>query len=141
MIIKKLKHAALYVFKTNDWPSKVIDDRYSANNFIFKFEDNADYAEVKKEIDELYRENINKYKVECDNIPDYIFKELKTMLHETQDLFNTLEDKVIICRDCNKEFIWTKNEQLFYKQLGLEGSPCRCKKCKKERNERYRNAN
>lgn len=140
MIIKKMKHAALYVFKTNHWPVQVVDDRYKENNFVFKFEDNNDYWEVKKEIDCLYRDDLNKYKVECDNIPDYIFKELKKMLHETQDYFNTLEDKLISCRHCAEEFMWTKKEQLFYKQQGLE-EPCRCKKCKNEIRERYSNVN
>ena len=29
-------------------------------------------------------------------------------------------DKIIICSDCNQEFVWTVGEQEFYEEKGLE---------------------
>ena len=43
-----------------------------------------------------------------------------------------MEDKKIICKDCGSEFIFTKGEQEFYEERGLN-TPVRCKSCRKAR--------
>ena len=42
-----------------------------------------------------------------------------------------MADKTIICRDCNKEFVFTDGEQEFYKEKGLQNEPQRCHECRK----------
>lgn len=34
-----------------------------------------------------------------------------------------MPDKTIICKDCNAEFIFSENEQAFYKEKGFENEP------------------
>lgn len=40
------------------------------------------------------------------------------------------EDKTINCVDCNEQFVFTKNEQDFFKSKNLT-EPKRCAKCRK----------
>ncbi|MDO4544337.1 MAG: zinc-ribbon domain containing protein [Clostridia bacterium] len=40
------------------------------------------------------------------------------------------EDKVLVCRDCGKEFIFTAGEQEFYAEKGFQNLPVRCKDCR-----------
>lgn len=47
-----------------------------------------------------------------------------------------MEDKKIICRDCNKEFIWTAGEQEFYKEKGFDNEPIRCPECRRAKKSR-----
>lgn len=42
-------------------------------------------------------------------------------------------DKVITCKDCGEEFIFTAGEQEFYKEKGFESDPQRCVACRKRR--------
>ena len=42
----------------------------------------------------------------------------------------TLEDKVLICVDCENEFIFTVGEQEFYTERGFENEPKRCSPCR-----------
>ena len=42
---------------------------------------------------------------------------------------NDLDDKVLVCKDCGDKFIWTKGEQKFFIEKGLENMPKRCKIC------------
>ncbi|MDD4147068.1 MAG: zinc-ribbon domain-containing protein [Candidatus Cloacimonetes bacterium] len=42
-----------------------------------------------------------------------------------------MADKTIICRDCNKEFVFTDGEQEFYREKGLQNEPQRCPECRK----------
>ena len=44
-----------------------------------------------------------------------------------------MSDKTIICKDCNKEFIFTEGEQAFYAEKGFENEPVRCPDCRKKR--------
>ena len=44
-----------------------------------------------------------------------------------------MSDKTIICKDCNKEFIFTEGEQAFYAEKGFENDPVRCPECRKAR--------
>ena len=46
------------------------------------------------------------------------------------------EDKILICVDCNGEFVFTSGEQLFFADKGLKNDPKRCKQCKQRKNER-----
>ncbi len=40
-----------------------------------------------------------------------------------------LEDKTLACKDCGNKFIWTKGEQKFFLDKGLQNIPKRCKIC------------
>ncbi len=43
------------------------------------------------------------------------------------------QDKVLICQDCGREFIWTAGEQEFYAERGFTNEPKRCKECRNAR--------
>lgn len=43
------------------------------------------------------------------------------------------EDKSITCVDCGEEFLFTANEQAFYRERGLTNEPTRCKGCRERR--------
>jgi len=45
-------------------------------------------------------------------------------------------DRPITCIDCNKSFIWTVGEQVFFRDKQLQNPPKRCKECKQAKNER-----
>jgi len=42
-----------------------------------------------------------------------------------------LEDKTLVCVDCGSEFVFTANEQAFYKEKGFENEPKRCPECRR----------
>jgi CxxC-x17-CxxC domain-containing protein len=42
-------------------------------------------------------------------------------------------DKIITCRDCGMEFIFTTGEQEFYAQKGFTNEPTRCSACRQQR--------
>ena len=44
-----------------------------------------------------------------------------------------MADKKVICKDCEKEFLFTEGEQAFYKEKGFENEPQRCPECRKAR--------
>lgn len=41
-----------------------------------------------------------------------------------------MKDKVIVCKDCGKEFTFTVRDQEFYKEMGFTNEPVRCKECR-----------
>jgi len=41
-----------------------------------------------------------------------------------------MADKTLTCRDCNSTFVFTENEQYFYKEKGFENVPQRCSDCR-----------
>ena len=43
------------------------------------------------------------------------------------------EDKVLTCKECGNEFIFTAGEQEFYAEKGFENEPQRCKACRANR--------
>lgn len=43
------------------------------------------------------------------------------------------EDKVLICKECGKEFVFTAGEQEFYAERGFQNEPQRCKICRDAR--------
>jgi CxxC-x17-CxxC domain-containing protein len=40
------------------------------------------------------------------------------------------QDKMLICKDCGKEFVWTAGEQEFFAEKGFANEPKRCKACR-----------
>ncbi|MDR1906421.1 MAG: zinc-ribbon domain-containing protein [Clostridiales bacterium] len=42
-----------------------------------------------------------------------------------------MADKVLKCKDCGAEFVFTENEQAFYREKGFENEPQRCVPCRK----------
>ena len=42
-------------------------------------------------------------------------------------------DEVLVCRDCNAEFVFTAGEQEFFAQRGFANKPTRCKACRDNR--------
>ena len=44
-----------------------------------------------------------------------------------------MADKTIVCRDCEKEFLFTEGEQAFYKEKGFDNEPKRCADCRRAR--------
>ena len=45
----------------------------------------------------------------------------------------TYVDKVLTCRDCGREFVFTAGEQEVYAQRGLMNEPRRCYDCRQAR--------
>lgn len=43
------------------------------------------------------------------------------------------EDKVLTCKECGKEFVFTAGEQEFYAEKGFQNEPARCKECRAAR--------
>ena len=43
------------------------------------------------------------------------------------------DDKTLVCKDCNDEFVFTAGEQEFYASRGFQNEPQRCKKCRDQR--------
>lgn len=42
-------------------------------------------------------------------------------------------DKVLVCKDCGEEFVFTAGEQEFFFEKGFENAPSRCPDCRKAR--------
>lgn len=40
------------------------------------------------------------------------------------------QDKILTCKDCGREFIWTAGEQEFFAEKGFANEPKRCKACR-----------
>ncbi len=49
-----------------------------------------------------------------------------------------MADKVLTCKDCGAEFIFTEGEQAFYKEKGFQNEPQRCPDCRKIRKQQRR---
>ena len=43
------------------------------------------------------------------------------------------EDKILVCKDCGAEFVFTAGEQEFYAERGFQNEPQRCKPCRDAR--------
>ena len=43
------------------------------------------------------------------------------------------EDKVLVCKECNNEFVFTAGEQEFYAEKVFVNEPQRCKACRDKR--------
>ncbi len=42
-----------------------------------------------------------------------------------------MADKVIVCKDCKAEFIFSEGEQAFYREKGFDNEPQRCPDCRR----------
>lgn len=47
------------------------------------------------------------------------------------------QDKMLPCKSCGEEFVFTAGEQQFYEDKGFENEPARCSTCRRERKARY----
>jgi CxxC-x17-CxxC domain-containing protein len=43
------------------------------------------------------------------------------------------EDKILTCKDCGNEFVFTAGEQEFYAEKGFENLPARCPDCRRRK--------
>ncbi len=43
------------------------------------------------------------------------------------------EDKVLVCKECGQEFVFTAGEQEFYSEHNFQNEPQRCKSCREAR--------
>ena len=50
-------------------------------------------------------------------------------LAEKERRANTFEDKTLVCKKCEKEWVWTASEQKFFKEKGFF-KPSMCKECR-----------
>lgn len=48
-------------------------------------------------------------------------------------LMDGIQDKTLNCIDCNDEFLFSRNEQMFYQERGFTNEPKRCKNCRDKR--------
>ncbi len=44
-----------------------------------------------------------------------------------------MEDKMITCKDCGNEFVFTAREQQFFAEKGFQNQPQRCRECRQAR--------
>jgi len=50
-----------------------------------------------------------------------------------------MADKVIACKDCKADFVFTESEQAFYQEKGFDNDPVRCPDCRKARKQQKDN--
>lgn len=43
------------------------------------------------------------------------------------------EDKILKCKECGQQFVFTVGEQEFYAQKGFQNEPARCAACRRAR--------
>jgi CxxC-x17-CxxC domain-containing protein len=44
-----------------------------------------------------------------------------------------LEDKMLTCKDCGNEFVFSGREQQFFAEKGFQNQPQRCRECRQSR--------
>lgn len=44
-----------------------------------------------------------------------------------------VQDKMLVCKECGKEFVFTAGEQEFYGEKGFRHQPQRCKACRRKK--------
>ena len=49
-----------------------------------------------------------------------------------------MSDKQLVCKECQKEFLFTLGEQEFYKEKGFLNEPQRCPECRRARKQAKR---
>ncbi|MBV8066502.1 MAG: zinc-ribbon domain containing protein [Candidatus Eremiobacteraeota bacterium] len=47
-----------------------------------------------------------------------------------------MEDKILGCKDCGSEFVFTVREQRFFADKGFVNEPVRCRECRQARRSR-----
>ena len=48
------------------------------------------------------------------------------------------EDKILKCRDCGEEFVFSASEQQFYADKGFQHEPSRCRACRQKNKDKTR---
>jgi CxxC-x17-CxxC domain-containing protein len=64
------------------------------------------------------------------------FEEPENVIQTSLATETELDDKSILCIDCNSDFTWSVGEQVFFRDKQLQNPPKRCKECKQAKNER-----
>lgn len=49
-----------------------------------------------------------------------------------------MADKTIVCKNCSTNFVFTENEQAFYKEKGFENEPQKCPDCRAAKKQQAR---
>lgn len=49
-----------------------------------------------------------------------------------------MNDQVLTCKDCGKQFTWTVGEQQFYQDKGFTNPPSRCPECRAKKKSEMR---
>ncbi|MCL6478612.1 MAG: zinc-ribbon domain containing protein [Peptococcaceae bacterium] len=49
-----------------------------------------------------------------------------------------MQDKILVCRDCGREFIFSVSEQAFFAEKGFANDPLRCLDCRAARRRKDR---
>lgn len=49
-----------------------------------------------------------------------------------------MEDKILVCKDCGQEFVFTVSEQEFFAEKGFTNDPLRCLDCRAARRRKNR---
>lgn len=44
-----------------------------------------------------------------------------------------MQDKILVCKDCGSEFVFTVQEQEFFAEKGFQNDPARCLSCRRAR--------
>jgi CxxC-x17-CxxC domain-containing protein len=44
-----------------------------------------------------------------------------------------LEDKILTCKDCSAQFVFSAREQQFFAEKGFQNQPQRCRECRQTR--------
>lgn len=52
----------------------------------------------------------------------------------------SFEDKLLTCKECEVEFVFTAGEQEFYAEKGFQNNPSRCPDCRRRRKEEARSS-
>lgn len=52
-----------------------------------------------------------------------------------------MADKILVCKDCGKEFVFTESEQAFYKEKGFDNEPQRCADCRRAKKQQSNRQN
>jgi len=52
-----------------------------------------------------------------------------------------MADKVITCKDCKAEFVFTESEQAFYREKGFDNEPVRCPDCRRAKKQQKEGGN
>ena len=55
------------------------------------------------------------------------------VLRQANDNTSIFYDKLLKCKDCGAEFVFTAGEQEFYRERGFQNEPQRCKSCRDKR--------
>ncbi|MGI6701788.1 MAG: zinc-ribbon domain containing protein [Christensenellales bacterium] len=49
-----------------------------------------------------------------------------------------MADKVLKCKECGSDFVFSENEQAFYQEKGFLNEPQRCPECRRAKKDRSR---